>query len=633
MRKRINTLDASRFMCGASAHFADVEDIPRITKEFKEQVIGKSDAFVFGFSHRNNTAEAIYTVASLAAKNKIYFNILYAYQFPPKGKRSHLNAELVEKIKRASGEYFLGEMFGETGTNVAAKDKGYYVEGSDLLALIIPPQNFKDMKEAKENYVSFIRGMVEYNKKLGIDKSSNVEPTALQKYNLEAGIGIACLEMMPAEAEPLVAFTRGASIGYKRNEWYGYIANEWYGGYYHEDPIKPKRLELAYKYQYMSGANMANLESGLTGMSSFGYKLSASSPECAEYRRVYKAFYNFAKKDKRPPCGPLAKIAFMHGNYDGFTGFLGGSSWCQFDREEWGKDSPERSWNILNDVYRGRDWHDFAVHSDENGYDLSCAPAYGVYDVIPAESPADVLKGYDLLIFAGWHTMTADIYENLKKYVSGGGRLLICASHLNVSPMRGGKPEFINGGKLSDFLGCDITGFSKINNGVKFRRNTLMKEVYYPAPKDGLCDANYPLGFGLWAEVALTSGRIVGVFSDTFDTPAEGGETRPCLVENAYGKGVVSFMPNVDYPGHPAVYKLYYTVVKELLTSSHRLCDLKVVANDKVRFSFFYNDKTGEEKLYLLNTDFNLPCAAIIRYKGSETRVSLKPLQLKPVDF
>jgi len=37
-----------------------------------------------------------------------------------------LNAALVQKLDELAGDLFLGEFFGEAGSDKAAKDKGYY---------------------------------------------------------------------------------------------------------------------------------------------------------------------------------------------------------------------------------------------------------------------------------------------------------------------------------------------------------------------------------------------------------------------------------------------------------------------------------------------------------------------------
>ena len=52
--------------------------------------------------------------AKYLADNKIYFNFLYTVQFAPKGKDSMLEKDTVSKIKEVAGEYFLGDMIGET---------------------------------------------------------------------------------------------------------------------------------------------------------------------------------------------------------------------------------------------------------------------------------------------------------------------------------------------------------------------------------------------------------------------------------------------------------------------------------------------------------------------------------------
>ena len=634
MRKRINTLNASEIIHSGS--FCDVKDhflIPeKVLADIERACKGKVDAFMFGTCAKLPD-ETIYGLAELAVKNNLHFGVIYAYQFPPEGQRSMFSREMVQKIYDIAGDLFMGEYFGETGTNLAAKDKNYFVlENPRFEALQMPPQNFNDMQEAKDNYVAFIRKMVEYDKNaLGIRKTMLIEPTAFSRYNLEGGIDIAVLEMLPGDPDYLTAFTRGASIGYRRKEWYGYIANEWYGGFYHEDSVKEKRLELSYKWLYISGANLINLESGPFGLSSFGYKLPASSPESRGYRRVQKAFHEFLKTDQRLPCGPVAKVGFIHGNLDGYTDFMGGWSWCQF-KDDWALSDAERSWKILGEVYKGRPWHDICVHTDD-GRDFSASPAYGMYDVIPAESPLEVYEGYDTLIFAGWNTMTKDLYEKLKAYVAGGGHLLISAAHLNTSAKRGAAPEFVDGVELADFLGCNIVGEYKMNGGVKFCRNGTKESVRYPASKDLMCDAYFPSGFANWAKVEMKGGKVMCFFSDTFNAPEPESEVSPVLVENNYGKGSVSFMTNIDYPGAAGVYKLYSVIVKELLTDSHRNCDLKVVASDKVRYAFYFDDATGKEKLYLLNTDYNCSCGVTVYYKDTVKKLTLKPVQLKSIDF
>ena len=633
MRKRINSLRTDlpvlhSIKNGALKGINDAEVVAQIMEKQVDECQG--NCFLYAIREKD-CHEKMYALARLAVRRNWSFGVLYFYQDPPKGQRSVFDAEMVKKIKEIAGDLFLGEFFGETGTNIAAKDKGYYYENADLEALIMPPQHFADMKEAKEHYVQFIKKMVEYNHSIGVDKTMTVEPTALHKYNLEAGVDIPGIEVLPGDSESLVAFARGAAIAYGKDQWMSYVAQEWYGGYYHEDEIKPKRLDICYRWLYMNGVSYINLESGANGVSAFGYNIPKDSPISQRYVQSEKELASFLATDQRPSCGPLAKVAFLHGNYDGYTGFLGGSSWCQFDREEWGKSSPERSWNILDEVYRTRHWQE-VVNCGWEGDDLANSPAYGIYDVIPVESSAEVMKGYDLLIFSGWNTMTEEIFENLKSYVEAGGHLLITAAHLSVSPRRNER-KYIYDGKLSEFLGCNIVGEVYRNNGVKFTRGTKLKNVFYPATKNLACDPIYPEGFATWVDVELTTARQIAFFSNTFDIPTVDEKTQSMLLENDYGKGIVSFMTNADYPGHAAVYPLYRAIVKELLTATHRNCPLKVICGDKIRYSLFFDDKTGKEKLYILNTDFNLEQNVIVKYNGEQHNLKVQSAQMISLDF
>lgn len=629
MRKRINTLDASLLLNGIS-YGEHVMNAERVVEDVDAQVKGCANAFIVRCNPQKPMSDEMYeALARYAVAHNYHFGFLYAYQFPPAGKKSHLNAELVKMLESIGGDLFLGEYFGEAGSDKAAKDKGYYVEGSDVIALQMPPQNFRDMREAKQNFVDFIRRMTQYDAAIGLEKTSLVEATALSRYELEGGIQTPVLEVLPGDPEKLLAFTRGAAIGYKRKNWGGFIACEWYGGYRHEDMLKKARLELTYKYLYLSGANITLLESGNNEIKSFGYDLGYDSALCRGYRDAQKNFQNFIDKNPRLPCGPLAKVAFIAGNLDGYTDFMGGSSWCQFGKEEWGNGNAEKSWKLLSEVYRSRDWHDPAAFSWD-GLDLNASPAYGMYDVLPAESPLEVLQAYDQLIFVGWNTMTDALYDKLTEYVRGGGVLLMAAAHLSVNPARGGKREYVRGGDLSELFGCKITGEERINSGIKFTRESSVPGLLYPGTSNLWCDCNYPGGFADFACLEMDGGEIRGMFCDRFQAPDR--PYKPVFVENKLGQGVAILCAAADYPGHPAVYPMYSVAAKALLTASHANADLKVEGSDRVRYSLFFDDRTGEEMLCFLNTSVYKNCVGYV-YKGKKEELLLAPLELRVVRF
>ena len=600
-----------------------------IVDEIKNEINGCADMFIL----RSKAAfplpqETYVNLAKFAKKQNLSFAILYAYQHPPKGKRSHLDKDTVAKIKEVSGDLFLGEVFAELSSQSVSQDVGYYVD-SDYEKLIKPPQDFHDMASAKSHYVSLIKEMLDYNKSIGIDKSLYIDPTALSSYALEAGIDIIMLEMLPGNPEKLVAFTRGATLGHQKSEWGGFVAHEWYGGYLHNDALKIKRLDLAYKYLYMQGANYIFLESGNTGIESFGYKYDYESKECKRYRDYTKDFYEFAKNNPRPEHGPLANVAFIFGEDDGYADFLGASAWCQFGKENWAQNEREHSWKILDEVYRSCDWF-----SQENfafdGVDLSSSPAYGSYDVIPASSPLSVINNYDYLIFVGHNTMSKELYQKLVSYVKGGGHLLACAAHMNTDSTRTNIKNYINDGDFSELFGVKVVGEDRYNHGVKFYTDSNVKNLIYPATKDLACDANYPAGYAHVANVSLKGAQVFARLCDNFDPPTD--KDLPILTEYKNGKGVAMLLTYSDFPGHPAVYPVYKTVVKGLLTASHANAEIKVFGSDKVRYSIFSDDKNNQT-LYLLNTAFDCPSTVGIKTKETTKYLTLNPCELKQTNI
>ena len=73
-------------------------------------------------------------------------------------------------------------------------------------------------------------------------------------------------------------------------------------------------------------------------------------------------------------------------------------------------------------------------------------------------------------------------------------------------------------------------------------------------------------------------------------------------------------------------YDIYRTVVRELLSSSARTSPVKVLANDKIRYSIY---KEGD--VYLLNTDFDIPGVALIEANGKKEYVTLNPCEIKHI--
>ncbi|MBQ2613948.1 MAG: hypothetical protein IJB80_01290 [Clostridia bacterium] len=559
--------------------------------------------------------------AKFLAENKIYFVFLFAVQHPPKDADCHLTKETIAEIKRIAGNYFIGDMLGETGSSFACKFPGYYNmglgKGKDDF---IPDCNIPDMEVAHLKYIDYVSKFIEVGKQLEMPEIISTEATNLNKYNLEAGTTIPALELMCGNPEILVSSTRGLARVYDSIMWGTYIAHEWYGGMRHDDALKKKRLELAYKYAYLAGSQMFCLESGDEAIDSYGYQYDSNSPVCQDYQRVLAEFTEFLHKDERPSGGPKTKIAFVQGNHDAWGGWGGSSLWNQFQRPEWGHNEAEYSWRLLEEIGKKRDWNDIANFGER---DLSALPAYGMYDIIPAEAPKEKLRQYDYLIFVGWNSMTDEIYENLLDYVTNGGKLLMTAAHLNYNVARNSKLMLLDNQRLERLFGCHFDAEAALTNaGVKFALNSHAN-LNYPGTKDKVCDPIYSSGYISYIKCNLTRGYPVAELSQSFLNEQEG---LPYIIENKVGRGIATLVCSANYPGNPALYPLYRTIVREIITQSARNADIRVTSNGALRYAVY---DTG--KIYLLNTDYDFPIDVLIETKSGTHRESLAPLELKSV--
>jgi len=596
--------------------------------EVKERVIdrGCNYAYVRPACITDDMGEYFVKWAKFLGDNKIYFHFGYnTGQTAKNGKPSFaIDKKTTERMNEAAGKYFLGTAISEAGGSYAAKAEGYFRErevGNKDGA--IQKSDASDMKDAYGYYDSVVSNLVEKFRDLGMQSVLSVDATALAKFNLAAGVDYPILELMCGEPEAMIAAVRGAAKGYLKDYWGILIAHEWYGGMRHTDMLKRKRIDLAFKIAYMSGAKSIALESGDESITSYGHKFDFDSEICREYRAALNSMVDFAKNDDRPDGSPEVKLAFISGRYDAWPGFCQSSIFNQFNREEWGHGDAECSWRILDTIGMKRKWSDNTNYGDN---DLSSLPAYGSYDIVPIESDLSALQKYDRLIFLGWNTMTNEDMDKLTEYVKCGGKLLLSAAHLNYSVKREGEYIAPPNEKLEELCGCNFNGESvKTNCGTKFSYESQDKDILYPGTKSFICDPVFSAGYTEYMKTELKGAKTVGFASDSFWNDPAIVDT---VIENTVGDGVVTLVTSKNYPGNTAVSPLYSALVREFITASARNCKVKVISSDKLRYTVYENGK-----MYLLNTDYDLPISVKIIHSGKERVITLNSLELKAIEL
>lgn len=606
-------------------HIGEHSFIPeKIIDEIEERVIKPGFNFVTLRTGFEQVPQHYFIEwAEYLAKHGVYFVFLYTIQHAPEGRECQFDPETVAKMREVAGEYFLGEMLGEVGSSFACKFAGYYDREEVGWDTFVTLENHDDMESAANGYVRAAKKVVGIAQRLNMPHIVAVEATGLNKYNIEAGVTLPVLEMMCGKPDELVSSIRGVARAFDKDLWGTYIAHEWYGGYRHEDTLKRKRLTVAYKYAYMAGSKILCLESGDECIESFGVRMEKDSVVCQDYNRILAEMNEIIKRDDRPVGGPKVKVGFVSGRHDAYGGWGGSSIWNQFHKKEWGHNTPEHSWRLMEELGTKRQWHDINNYGDE---DLSAYPAYGMYDVVPVEADVDKLCKYDYLIFVGWNTMTDEIMDKLTAYVERGGRLLISMAHMSYNPVRGGELKLPSNDKLEKLFGAKWTGeIVNTNGGTKFGHEALDKTMLYPGTRDYATDPIFSAGYANYAKMEITTGTRTGLISESFENdPSD----LACVIENKLGKGYATLITATDYPGHPAVYPLFRAVAREFVTSSARNCDVKVIAGDKLRYSVYEGDK-----VYLLNTDFDLPISVIVKKGDKTVTETLEPMELKWINL
>ncbi len=561
--------------------------------------------------------------AKYLAEHKIYFIFLYTVQFTPEDRESLLDADTVTKMRDIAGEYFIGDMIGEVGSSRACKHAGYFRKSAGRADPTQQKLDYADMKEAHEGYVKGVSEYINVDKKLNVPEVVSVEATGLNKYNAEAGVTIPMLELMCGNPDILVSSLRGTARAIDSKMWGTYVAHEWYGGMRHADTLKRKRLELAYKYAYLAGTNVFCLESGDECLESYGDAYDKDSEICHDYQNVLKNTMELIRRDERPKGGPKAKVAFVSGLHDAWGGWGGSSVWNQFHRKEWGHSDAEYSWRLLDEIGAKRQWTDIANFGE---HDFSAYPAYGMYDIVPIEADVEHLLRYDYLIFLGWNSMTDENMDKLTEYVNQGGNLLMSVAHLNYSTVRGGTLTLPSNEKLKKLFGCRYTGeVVNTNAGIKFKFTSVNEDVLYPGTKDLVADPIYSAGYVNWAKFELCGGVETAVISDSF---ANVDLKTPAVIEHKVGQGTATLVTSTNYPGNGALYPLYRAMMREFITASSRKCEIRVLGNDRLRWAVYDN-----HKVYLLNTDYDMPITVKVIYKDKEQTLTLDSLELKSLEM
>jgi hypothetical protein len=292
----------------------------------------------------------------------------------------------------------------------------------------------------------------------------------------------------------------------------------------------------------------------------------------------------------------------------------------------WYEGMPERSWEIFRKVFYPLK----NVLGDYVNSFFSGTP-YGMTDIVSFAgelTPEFLGEQYKALLFTGWNTANENQYEILKKYVYNGGTLFISIPHLSTNKTRNYTnypvSELINNGDFSELCGLKVKGRGK--------------QIYWMLTSDNNT-LNLPkhMHFGPalthLGDIEITGNpEVIAVHDESF---------APALLLNKYGKGKVYFLNTWEYPGamdaHSGpgaeidssglVGKVYKKIALDCKGTAFITDD--GIAPGKNCEHITYSYFPSNDKVYLMNIDFNQPHEFFLHVKGTKTHIKMEPLQFK----
>jgi len=531
-----------------------------------------------------------------------------------------LCTDLFARLRAVGGKYFVSRSLFPEHTSVMSEGRPASVwkkEGID------PAQ--MNLQTMHDWFVNRDRQGVLDAAKSGVPMTDNVEATAQFRVALQAGVNCPVLELVPYEPIGGLAAVRGSAKAYRSPLWGVCFALGWYR--HPVDAVVPDRARIAYNLFYAGGARLFydlnyyfhiySLGAGwftdasrpAARMGEKEYK-DFDDPICVAGRKVLQDHYRFVQFHDRPRGGPRVKLGFLLGHLDGYTGWISQSHVWGVKEAAWEAGDAEKTWQYFHRLYDVEQWYSPPLkgywQNDPVQTVRHGTPPCGQVDIVPVEAPLEVLQSYSCLIMLGWNTMGAELYDKLKQYVGGGGRLWMSVPQLSSQVERRGELHLIRGGDYEDLFGCRISGAGEQAESVEFVGASAFAAYQFPER------ASYQEGM----QLAKTEAAGASVLATT-------PQGSPVLLENRVGKGLAYLLTTWGYPG----LHLERFLTDVLRTISNGEQDEITVEGDSVFYAVYPPGSPTEEApltVYLVNRNpYGIPeyCRIAIRGKPILVRV------------
>ncbi|MDO8586622.1 MAG: hypothetical protein Q7T82_06235 [Armatimonadota bacterium] len=490
------------------------------------------------------------------------------------GSEFKANDRLLREVRRIGGEYLLHScVLGENTSSLGSvQPYSYWQEQHGM-----DPESM-NLRTMRDWFLEKDRAKVRQALRPGLPVTTNVEATVQFRLAMELGVQVPILEFVPSDPAVGIPAARGAARAYDSPYWGVALAMGWFRAPL--DDTLPARLRIAYNYFFAAGASYfdnINCPFHIHGAPSGFFTeqsrppFRAGEPEfrdfddplCADVRQVMREFARFAQFHRRPAGNPRVAIGFMLGHLDSYCFGKAQSHVWGVGEPGWEVGDAERTWDLFRVAHDTEPWYPppemYYWQKDPVRFPRHGTPPFGQVDIVPMEAPLSVLKSYRCLVFLGWNTMTPDVYEKLKDYVRGGGRLLMSLPHLSAQVHRKPELELIHDGDLRDLFGVRVTGKGENAENVRFVSSLPSGPYHFP-------EAAFYIEGAPLARVELAGAEVVAESVDPSGPVglAKDGAGEPLLVQHRLGKGFAYLFTTWMYPG-PHVPALLTDVLRTIV--------------------------------------------------------------------
>lgn len=406
-------------------------------------------------------------------------------------------------------------------------------------------------------------------KAIKFNATRHTGPSILFKYFCMADYDWIGAETMDSPIEFLMCALRGTARAFHIKHIGVHHALQWSSSP-HDDPLRFQRYRLALYTTWMQGAHEINTEEGLWHMEECFYSHHRFSHAAKEHLKIQQDFNRYVLSHTRSGVY-RARVAVLHGRYDGYPCFGGDIVWGQSKYRFNASFDAERSWQIPKLSFfpiDTRSWSAFRHFCDDKPFGLVSGNPRGCFDIVPVEKE---IGDYKLLVFFAYNKAESQDLDNILERVKNGATLMLSLAHLtdttNRSDIESYNLHFINH-EIFSALGFD--------GDIEFTDDSFNGKSIPVA-----CNLN-------------TENSTVLKMTDS---------KYPLLIEKKVSKGKIVLLNTKLYPANPAVSELYTSTFEQLTDSINEIEYVMPVVGPDVQAAV-YDQENGDFHVYFTAIDW-----------------------------